>query len=183
MKIALCGPPASGKSPVAKKLAEEFQIKYYSTGEYMRRLANQQGYTIEEFTKIRSRDFDEEVDAWMENIGKTQDDFIFDSRLAFHFIPDAIHIFLDVSQEETVRRVLKKLKAEEMDSQRREEFVNKTIKRREDERTRYVTIYNIDTDNRENYDAYIDTTGLSIDQVIQEIKRIIPALRKEQIRN
>ncbi|MSR85858.1 hypothetical protein EXS74_00515 [Candidatus Woesearchaeota archaeon] len=181
MKIALCGRPGSGKSPVAKRLAQELQLKHYSTGDYMRKLAIEQDYTIEEFTKKRSKKFDEEVDSWMDNIGKTEDNFIFDSRLAFHFIPDAVHIFLDVSYEESVRRVFKRRIG--IESEKVEDFAKKTRERGEDERARYLSLYNIDTDNLKNYDAYIDTTGLSIDQVITEIKRVIPALRKEQISN
>ena len=58
MKITLCGKGGSGKSVIAKTLAEEYSLKHYSTGDYMRRLAMEQGCTIEEFTKTRSRNFD-----------------------------------------------------------------------------------------------------------------------------
>jgi cytidylate kinase len=183
MKITLCGRPGSGKSVTAKRLAQEFHLKHYSAGDYMRRLAVEQGYTIEAFAKIMSKDFDEKVDKWTENIGKTEDNFIFDSRIAFHFIPHAIKIFLDVSYEEGARRIFSKQRESEAKVDSIKELAETNKQRWAADKKRYITIYNLDMDDEKLYDAYINTTNLSIDQVIQEIKRIIPALRKAQASN
>lgn len=176
MKIALCGRPCSGKSAVGKILAEELHLKHYSAGDYMRRLALEQGTTIEEFTKSRAKKWDYEVDSWMENIGKTQENFIFDGHLAFYFLPDAIKIFLDVTYEQGAQRIFLKQRSSESKSQTVKELAKKIQQRWEDERKLYKSLYNLDIDDKKNYTLYIDTTGLSIDQVIQEIKRVIPTL-------
>lgn len=183
MKIALCGRPGSGKSAVARKLALIFSLKHYSTGDYMRQLAMEQGYTIEAFAKVAPKDIDNHIDAWTENIGKTEDDFIFDSRLAFHFIPDAIKIFLDVSYEEGARRIFLKPRQSEAKVDSVEELAQRNKERWQADKKRYLKIYNLDMDEKTKYDLYIDTTGLSIEQVIKEIGRVIPALQNAQDSN
>ncbi len=183
MKIALCGRPGSGKSAIAKKLAEEFALKHYSTGDYMRQLAMEKGYTIEEFAKITPKDIDHRIDTWTENIGKTEDNFVFDSRLAFHFIPDAIKIFLDVSYEEGARRIFLKPRESEAKAETVEHLAQINKERWEQDKRRYLKIYNLDMDDKKNYDAYIDTTKRTREEVLREVQRIIRALRKAQESN
>lgn len=180
MKIALCGRPGSGKSAIAKKLAEEFCLKHYSTGDYMRQLAMEQGYTIEEFAKVIPKDIDHKIDAWTENIGKTEDNFVFDSRLAFHFIPDAIKIFLDVSFEEGARRIFLKPRESEAKAETIEQLAQRNKDRWEADKKRYLRIYHLDVDDEQNYDAYIDTTKRTREEVLREVQRIISTLQQTQ---
>ena len=49
--IVISGPPAVGKTTVAKGLAEEFQLKYLSGGDVLKEMAKEQG-------------FDSDGDAW-----------------------------------------------------------------------------------------------------------------------
>ena len=63
MKITLCGRIGSGKSVIAKALAKDLNLKHYSTGDLMREIAKEKGYTIEDFMKIRSDDIDHQVDS------------------------------------------------------------------------------------------------------------------------
>jgi cytidylate kinase len=179
MKITICGKGGSGKSAVAKALAKEFHLKHYSTGDFMRKIATEKGYTIEQWSHVTPVEIDNMIDKWAENVGKTEDNFIFDSRLAFHFIPEAIKIYLDVSYEEAARRVFANPRSTEAKVNSVEELAQRNKIRWETDRERYKKIYNIDVDDKINYDAYIDTTGKSIKEVINEIKRIIKSLSKK----
>ncbi|MBI5798297.1 (d)CMP kinase [Candidatus Woesearchaeota archaeon] len=178
MKITLGGRAGSGKSAVGKKLSEMFHLKHYSTGDLFRILGMEKGYTVEEFSKIRAEEIDTLVDNWAEKIGKSEDNFVMDSRLAFHFIPDAIKIFLDVSYEEGARRIFLKPRASEKKVESAEGLAKINRERWETDRKRYLEMYGIDVDDLRNYDVYIDSTGKKIDEVITELCRAVPALRK-----
>lgn len=178
MKITLGGRAGSGKSAVGKKLSEIFHLKHYSTGDFFRILGMEKGYTVEEFSKIRAEEIDTLVDNWAEKIGKTEDNFIMDSRLAFHFIPDAIKIFMDVSYEEGARRIFLKPRASEGKTTSAEELAKRNKERWETDRERYIKLYQVDVDDLKNYDVYINSTGKEIDEVIAELCRAVPALRK-----
>ena len=178
MKITLGGRAGSGKSTIAKFLAEKYHLKHYSTGDMMREIAMGMGYTIEAFSSVTPEEIDRKVDERTEKIGKTEDNFIFDSRLAFHFIPDAIKVFLDVSYEEGARRIFLKPRKSEGKAETEEELAQRNKERWETDRKRYIQRYNLDLEKRENYDAYIDTTKQTMEEVIQEVERIISSLRK-----
>jgi len=173
MKITLCEKPGSGKSTIAKSLAEEFNLKHYSTGDLMRKIASEKGYKIEEYMKIVGPEIDNEVDNWVKNIGETEDNFIFDSRIAFNFIPDAIKIYLDVSFEEGAKRIFLKQRESEKKAEDWNELAQRNEDRWETDRKRLEKLYGVDMDNKENYNFYIDTTGKEAGYVTKEIKRIV----------
>ena len=176
MKIVLGGKAGSGKSVVAKRLKEIFNLKHYSTGDLMRKIAGEKGYKIEDYMKVVEAEIDKEVDSRTEKIGKEEDNFIFDSRLAFHFIPDAIKIFLEVSDEEGARRIFANQRESEAKAETVEELANRNRDRWETDRQRYIKLYNVDVNNREEYDVLIDTTELSLDEVVDGIRRAVETL-------
>ncbi len=178
MKITLCGRPGSGKSVVGKALAKEYNLKHYSTGDFQRKIAMERGYTIEQWSHVTPVEVDHMIDSWVENIGKTEDNFIFDSRLAFHFIQDAIKIYLDVSWEEGARRIFLNQRESEAKAESALELEKRNKVRWETDRERYKKIYNVDIDDPKHYNAYVNTTGKNIEDAIKEIKRIIETLRK-----
>ena len=173
MKITLCGKIGSGKSVIAKTLAKEFNLKHYSTGDVMRSIAKENGLTIEEFDKVTPPDIDYKVDNHTKRIGEDEDDFIFDSKMAWHFIPDAIKIFLDVSYEEGARRIKKDQRINEAKVESVQELAERNKQRWETHRQRMIGLYDADMDDQTNYDVYIDTTNLSIEEVIDKVKQAI----------
>ncbi len=179
MKIVLCGKPGSGKSVVAKAIKEIYHLKHYSTGDLMRKIASEKRYTIEEYMKVVKAEIDKEVDGRAEKIGKEEDDFILDGRMAFHFIPDAIKIFLDVSYEEGARRIFQDQRETEAKVESVEELAERNRSRWETDRQRYIKLYGVDVNNKELQDVVVDTTKLTIDEVVDEVRRAVEALRKE----
>ncbi len=167
MKITISGKPGSGKSTIASALCSEFGLKYYSIGEIFRKIAAKTGKNIVELNK-----YPDNVDSLVDNeqklIGKENDNFVMDSRLGFYFIPDAIHIYLDVDPEVAAQRILKADRKHEKYVSL-EEAKNKLMERHTLERERYLSLYGIDADDRKNYDLYIDTTTLRADEVLEQI--------------
>ncbi len=174
MIITISGIAGSGKSTVAKLLAKRLGYKHYSIGDLMRKIAKERGISLLELSKLAETDkcIDEELDKKQIELGKTEDNFVIDSRLGFHFIPKSIKVFLEVDISEAAKRILKEKREHETYKDVKESI--EQIKRRmESEDKRYRKYYNVDYRKRENYDIIIDTTSLTPEEVVDEIlKRI-----------
>jgi cytidylate kinase len=107
MIISISGAEGSGKSTIAKMLAEKLGWPRYYIGGIRREKAKERGLTLEEYNKLGETDpsTDLEVDEYQKKLGETQDNFIIEGRTSWHFIPHSFKIFLDVSFEEGARRI------------------------------------------------------------------------------
>jgi len=180
MKITIGGKIGSGKSSIAKRIAKELNLKHYSTGDFFREFAQRQGMDVTEFSKDVTEDIDNEIDEKTKKIGQEEDNFIFDSRLAFHFIPNAIKIFLEVSDEEGAKRIFSNQRESEDKVNDLSILIEKNKKRWALSRDRFLKIYKVDMTDTNEYDIVIDTTELNIDEVVEETKRAIRALQKKK---
>ncbi len=165
-KITIFGLAGTGKTTTGKLLSQSLNYEYMSTGNMFRKYAEELGITLNELEEISMKDskYDLELDKKVEIYGKTHQDFVFESRLAWHFIPDSFKIKLDCPFDERTQRVANR---EEKDlTVAREE----TIHREEKIRTRYEMYYgikNFDDDN--NFDLVIDTQINNAEQVVDII--------------
>jgi cytidylate kinase len=58
-----------------------------------------------------------------------------------------------------------------------EERLEKNIVRWQKDRDRYLRLYGVDIDDMTNYQIILNTTELSIDEVITEVTRLIQSLQ------
>ena len=107
VKISLFGLAGTGTSSVGKVLAEKRGYLFYSSGNIFREMASERGLDLYKFGKLCEKEpkIDMELDARIEKFGKTNDDFIIDSRLAWHFIPDSIKVKLSCGDDIRIKRV------------------------------------------------------------------------------
>ncbi len=181
MIIAISGKPGSGKSTVAKLLAKKLGLKHYSTGDFMRKLAAERGMSLIELSKIAENDFsiDDAIDSWLRRLAKQEKGFVIDSRLAFHFIPDAVKIYLDVDLDIAAKRIFSG-PARETEKAASIEALKEELKQRmESERKRYIKYYNVDIDDKSNYDLVIDTSNISAEEVVEKIIRFLGTNKKK----
>lgn len=174
MIISISGQSGSGKSTAAKLLAKKLNFTHYSIGDLRRRMAKERGLTIEEFNKIgEKQDFtDKEADEYQINLGKTEDNFVIDARLAFHFIPHAVKIFLTASLDERARRVFSDKR--ETEKYRTVEQAKKSLQEMEKgDLRRYKQYYNINHLDHKQYDLVIDSTALSPEEVVSAIVQFL----------
>ncbi len=170
MIITLSGTPGCGKSTVAKLVASKLNLKRYSTGDFMRDMAEQKKISIFELNQQAEQDqsIDEELDQRQIMLGRNEDNFIIDGRLSFHFIPNSKKIFLDADPNIRAERIL-------ADDIRKEHNINidttkeNMKKREESEKKRYKEYYNLDPNNPEHYDLVIDTSNISAKEVAEKI--------------
>lgn len=165
MKITIFGVAGTGTSTVWKLLAEKLWYSFQSTGNIMRSWADEAGLTIYEFEDTvikKDESFDIKLDQRVIDFWKENNGFIFESRLAWNFIPDSFKISLTCDDMERYKRIYEREWGEFADCMR------KTKKREEELVKRYKEVYpDIEfppTDDA--FDLVIDTTSTLPDDII-----------------
>lgn len=172
-KISLTGDLGSGKSTVCDLIEKKIQVERVSVGKIMRARAKELGLTLEEFSAYMEthKEEDEFLDNALKEYEFKNGDYIFDSRLAWHFVPSAFSFYLTVSIEESARRIFNAGRDDEsFDSI--ETTKQKILDRRASEQKRYQEFYGINILDMSNYDAVICTDNKTPDQVVNEILEI-----------
>lgn len=108
------------------------------------------------------------------NLGKNEDDFIIDGRLAFHFIPHGIKIFLTVEPLEAARRIFADESRAGVESHETIEHAAENIViRRKSEDDRYMKYYNLHIYDMNLYDVVIDTSHKTPEEIFHEVLEFI----------
>lgn len=173
MIITITGKPCSGKGTTAKLFCEKFGFEYIATGNMFREFAKQYGYnSILDFQKQSSvtKQIDKLIDDKTIEIGKQRlnDNIVFDSRLAWHFIPNSFKVFIDLDDKTAAERLLGTNRDTEQVSTF-EEALEKLKARWNTENSRYQELYSIDNLNPSNYDFIINSKNLTPNQIVDEI--------------
>ena len=176
MKITIAGELGSGKSTVAKMLAEMLDYKHYSIGDFMRDIADERGVTFFELNNIakKSNEVDEKLDTRQVILGEKEDDFVLDARLGWYFIPDSIKIYLSVDIDEAAKRIFTQKRDSEKENTTLEDTKKNMIYRRESEEKRYHEYYGLENTSDEfNYDLVLDTTDFPPETIVMEILQFV----------
>lgn len=185
MIITLSGMPGSGKTTLAKRLKEALGFEHYYAGGMQRSIANDKGMTLEEWNAYCDThpEADNEIDYYMERLGKTADNIIVEGRTAKHFIPDSVGIFMLVDYKVGAERVMKEIAEKEgsrneADAASVEEKARLMEQRAKTDRERYLSHYGVDISDPEMYDLLIDTTDMTIDEVFDKVLAFIKQMQK-----
>lgn len=182
--ITLAGKPGSGKSTTARLLAEKLGYEHFSSGDLFREIARERGQTVKqanidaESQVMNEKNIDELVDSRLREIGQTEDNKVIDSRTAWHWIPGAFKVFLDLDLEVAAQRILMAMKQTDLAEERNEhipesvdEYAKELDERLASEARRYETLYGINPYKLENHDLVVDSGINDIDQVVEKILR------------
>ncbi len=186
MIITLNGEHGSGKSTVGKRIAQELGMKYVCTGEIFRSMAQERNMTLVELLELGEKDksIDQEIDQRTIEIGRSGEEVVFDSRLAWCLIPNSLKVFLKASEEVAARRIL--IELEEKSENRKnenasmgsiEEIIEANRRRKKTDNKRYKEYYGVYIWDESNYDLVVDTTSLSKDEVFEKIRDFIEKSR------
>ena len=163
--ISVGGTPASGKSTNAKGVAAELGFTHRSGGDLMRSIGARRGLDILETNRAAASDptFDQEVDAEIARIGTVERGVVIDSRMAWHFIPGSLRIFLhvpfDVAAERIIGNMTEDRRRTENIPDNLEEYAEQLAERQSLEEERYVATYDVNPFDLKNYDLVIQTNG------------------------
>lgn len=181
--IVISGPPAVGKTTVAKGLAEEFQLQYLSGGDVLKEMANEHGFdsknddwwdTDEGMKFLNQREenseFDKKLDKKLISLFN-QGGMVITSYTLPWLINDGIKIWLEGSHESSTQRM------QTRDNMSPADAFEITKKRFDKNKALYKKLYNFNFgEDKSVFDLIINTDNLSAQQVIDVTKETVRKL-------
>lgn len=181
--IVISGPPAVGKTTVAKGLANEFKLIYLSGGDILKEMAKEEGFDAvgddwwdtENGMKFLSQrennsEFDKKVDDKLIQLFKKGGMVITSYTLPW-LVDDGIKIWLSGSHDSSSQRM------QTRDNMTSQEAYEITKLRYDKNRALYKKLYDFDFGNDISvFDKIIDTDNLNATQVINIAKETVREL-------
>lgn len=183
MNVTITGNLGAGKTSVCNEL-KKMGYDVISGGDIYRTYAQEHGITIVELNEMAKTDrsVDIQIDERTKKLGTEVDHTIFDSRIAWHFIPDALHIFLEVDPKTAAARVaIDKARSGEQTYSNLDREMEELQKRANLERERFTEMYGIDYFDQSHYDIIINTTHSSPRSVAKEIDQSVKRIEHARL--
>ena len=181
--IVISGPPAVGKTTVAKGLAEEFDLTYLSGGDVLKEMAREQGFdsdgddwwdTKEGMQFLAQREQNSEFDKRLDEKLSTlfnQGSMVITSYTLPWLVEDGIKIWLEGSHQSSTERM------QTRDNMSPQEAYEVTKERFDKNKALYKKLYNFDFgDDKSVFDLIINTNHLTAQQVIDVAKETVRKL-------
>jgi len=183
MRITLSGTLGSGKSTVGRELARRLNVSYISTGQIFRELGQISSLDALQ-TNLEAetnRALDDAVDNKVRDLNNSTTDFIIDSRMAWHFVENALRVFLSVTPETAAQRIMADRSRATEHYSSVEAALDALRARRDSEIRRYRRLYNVDIDDVSNYDMSIITDDAEVPDVVDLILRRVQGETQERL--
>ena len=178
--IIISGPPAIGKTTIAKGLAKEFSIEYLSGGDILKELAEEQGFQTKgddwwdtqegiNFLDQRKKnsEFDKNVDNKLKELF-SKGGIVVTSYTLPWLVDGGIKIWLDGSKENSALRMTSR------DNSSKNEALEIVQKRYNENKIIYKELYGFEFgEDLSVFDKIIKTDGLNVEQVLEIAKSTV----------
>ena len=178
--IIISGPPAIGKTTIAKGLAKEFNIEYLSGGDILKELAEEQGFQTKgddwwdtqegiNFLDQRKKNsgFDKNVDNKLKELF-SKGGIVVTSYTLPWLVDGGIKIWLDGSKENSALRMTAR------DNSSKNESLEIVQKRYNENKIIYKELYGFEFgEDLSVFDKIIKTDGLNVEQVFEIAKSTV----------
>ena len=173
MIITITGKPCSGKGTAGKMFCQKYNFEYISTGNMNRALAKEFGFknVIDLQKSDKIDEVDRLIDSKLVEMGKTRlnENLLFDSRLAWHFVPKSFKVYIDIDWNIAGERLLLTNRELENNFANAEEATKSLQERFKTENERYMKKYGVDNLNLDNYDFVISSNNKTPEEIVDEI--------------
>jgi len=177
MRIAISGPPGSGKTTVCKLLAQRLGMEYVISGTVFRQMADKLGLSLTEFGRRAKEDpqYDKMIDDSMVMTAAEHRDIILEGRLAGHNLArqdiTAFKVYLDAEPTVRAARIVERERGDV------DKALKEMLEREECEAVRYRQYYGIDVEDMSVYDLIVDTTNISAEEVVEIIIKRLEGIK------
>src|SRR3989338_6787017 len=113
--VVIAGSSGSGKSSTSDLVAKELGYQRFSAGDFFRKIGIDLGLSLNELSLKAETDseIDKRTDEEIKKLGY-RSEIVIDSRTAFHFIPEAFKVYLDLPLEIAKERILNNLQENDL---------------------------------------------------------------------
>ncbi len=176
MRITISGPPGSGTTTVARKVAEMLGYPMISAGEVFRKLAREKGMSLEEFGKYAENnpEIDNLIDRRQREEALKHENAVVEGRLSGWMVPAELKVWIYCDREIRIQRIAKR-ENKSVDEVRRE-----TVEREGVEKRRYMKIYGIDIEDKSLYHLMINSAKFSAEEIASIIVRAVEMIADER---
>lgn len=164
IKIAVSGKSGCGNTTVSKIIAGSLGLEFINFT--FRSLAKERGLTLNEVLDLAAKDdsWDKEVDKRQVELARASGGCVLGSRLAIWMLEEAdIKVYLTASAETRAGRIANR------EGENLEAVALFTAERDNQDRNRYIRIYNIDNDNYAFAHLVIATDNLDPEKIAKMI--------------
>lgn len=169
MRIAISGPPGSGKSTICALVAGKLGYESLLVGQVFRQMASERGVDLNTFGRFAEEDetIDRELDERMLALARSKDNIVIEGRLSGPLLKannvSVFAIYVDAADDIRAARIAQR---EGKDPQK----VLQEIRTRErSERKRYQAFYAIDPADPSHYDLWLDSSNTPAEALAETI--------------
>ncbi len=175
--FTISGPHGSGKTTAAQYLAEHYDLKFISAGHLFRDIADDQGCSLEEFSRLAEADpsVDRLVDERTLEFAR-KGAVVLDGQLSAHVVADlaTLRIYIYAPLETRIQRIMNR------EQRPYDEVARETKIREAVELTRYMDTYGYDITELEQYDLVLNTERFDAKETQRILKAAIDAVLADQ---
>jgi cytidylate kinase len=163
--ITVSGPPGSGKSTVAKRIADLLGLRFVSAGQLFREIAQSKGIDVVGLNKQAEQDFsiDRQVDA-RSILEAEKGNVVIEGHLTGWVVRDAdLKVYLNAPLDVRAKRIA------ERESINIDKAIKETVQRETSEKERFKKIYGFNLDLLSNFDLVINTSLYDLQDLLDVV--------------